>query len=77
VGDNSSKKTLVTANICIGCCDMTDGGDPQKTHYCREAAEKGISNGLVGPMIVTFPRGDKCRNNLCTVRKAAGKNQAA
>ncbi len=77
MGDESSKKTTVTANICVGCCDMTEGGDPNKTHYCREAVNKGIPNGFVDPVIATFKRGEKCRDALCPIRKMAAKKRAA
>ncbi len=77
MGDKSSSKTMITANICVGCCDMNGDDDPDKTHYCREAAEKGIKHGFVPPMVVTYAKGEKCRDKLCEVRRAVSKNKAA
>lgn len=62
---------MITANICVGCRDVKKGDDPERTHFCEAVRCE------VGPVIVTFPRGGKCRDRICHHRLRAARNSVA
>jgi len=70
VGAEGQKKTI-TANLCAGCRDMNTGDNPEKWHFCKAV------NEMVKPVVLSFPKGEKCRDKLCSYRIAAKRKKTA
>ncbi len=64
----SKKNEGVTTDLCVGCVDrdVQDG----LQHYCKVALT------YVYPVVATYPKGEKCRDVLCTHRVQAQRQKA-